>query len=71
MEGVGTGFADVKWDLVSYYSQPKKEIRLRHMKKQNPTRTVRYPVLHFEKEAAPVKVLKFLPGFFQEAAFPF
>jgi hypothetical protein len=41
------------------------------MKKQNPTRTVRYPVLHFEKEAAPVKVLKFLPGFFQEAAFPF
>ena len=54
-----------------YYSQPKKEIRLRHMKKQNPTRTVRYPVLHFEKEAAPVKVLKFLLGFFQEAAFPF
>jgi hypothetical protein len=60
-----------------YYSQPKKEIRLRHMKKQNPTRTVRYPVLHFEKEAAPVKVLKFLPSSlllvasFQEAAFPF
>ena len=60
-----------------YYSQPKKEIRLRHMKKQNPTRTVHYPVLHFEKEAAPVIVLKFLPSSlllvasFQEAAFPF
>jgi len=41
------------------------------MKKQNPKCVVRYPVLHFEKKAAPVDLLKFLPGFFQEAAFPF
>jgi len=39
--------------------------------------TVRYPVLHIEKEAAPVEIIPVLAeqlaalGFFQEAAFPF
>ena len=39
-----------------YYSHLKKEIRLRYMKKQNLKRAVRYPVLHFEQEAAPVYI---------------